>query len=336
LAILTALSVDEAQSFLADYGGGALLSLAAIPAGTVNSSYAVELLARPEEAQQGPPILLRRFLRIYEEQDHVGATAEAELLTSLAAKGVVTPPPLRRRDGTVVGRVAGKPAALFPWCEGQHRCLRRVSVQDAHRVGEALARLHTAGRHVVTKGGRFEPVSLRARLPRIACAKDPMLAAQAVVLAHGLDAWCARRDSSLDRGLIHGDLFRDNVLWDSQGAISALLDFESASLGVLAYDLMVTVLAWCVRDELVPDLARSVVVGYRTVRDLSEAERRGLLAEGCIAALRFTITRITDDALRALETGGPPRPDKDWRRFAMRRERLEAMGESGLRALLDL
>jgi homoserine kinase type II len=214
------------------------------------------------------------------------------------------------------------------------RCLAGVTPEDAHRVGVALAELHVAGRDASALPGRFEPADLMVRLDRLEAAPFPEIAEQAGPLRAQLSLWAERRQTALPHGLVHGDVFRDNVLWDRDGNISALLDFESASVGVLAYDLMVTVLAWSFRDTLVPEIARSMVAGYETVRPLTPAETGGLLAEGCVAALRFTITRLTDAELRAAELGVPPRRDKDWRRFAMRLSVLEELGEEGLGEVL--
>jgi homoserine kinase type II len=123
------------------------------------------------------------------------------------------------------------------------------------------------------------------------------------------------------------------VLWKDDGAIAALLDFESASRGRFVFDLMVTVLAWAFGDGLDAAIARALCDGYRTVRELAEEERAGLLAEGCVAALRFTITRITDYAMKE---GIGPRVLKDWRRFAMRLQTLEELGDTGLRQILGV
>jgi homoserine kinase type II len=202
------------------------------------------------------------------------------------------------------------------------RCQAAVTEADACAVGRALAEVHEAGRAAHRGVSRFAETQLEERLDRIAAAPDPEHAAQAGPLRAALRVWSARRDPALPRGLIHGDLFRDNVLWDGP-RITALLDFESASDGVLAYDLMVTVLAWCYGGALDTGLARALVGGYGEVRAPSPAEARGLLAEGCLAALRFTITRITDYAMR---TGEGPRVIKDWRRFAARFAALEALG----------
>ena len=325
MAVLTAFSLDDARRLFEAYpgaAGDAVSKVDPVFAGTVNSSYAAWVSGE------------RRFVRIYEEQGHDGAVAEAERLGLLAARGVRTPPPIARRDGSFVGDFQGKPVVVFPWRDGQMRCLASVTPRDAGRVGAALAELHAAGRDLDVPPGRFEPKDLLARLELLERAPYPAIAKEAGPLREKLTGWVARRDPSLPRGLVHGDVFRDNVLWGEDGEISALLDFESASSGVLAYDLMVTLLAWSFRDELDVAVARALLAGYQAVRPLGDRERDGLLAEGCVAAIRFTITRLTDAELRAAEAGTTPRRDKDYRRFAMRLAALESMGASGLRGLV--
>jgi homoserine kinase type II len=318
LAVLTSIDEEQARAIGREYGLGELIRFEGIPAGSVNSNFAVELTSG------------RYFFRIYEEQSKSGAVTEAAMLAHLAARGVATPAPLARRDGAYIGELSGKPAALFPWRDGRMRCQRSVTADDARRVGEALARVHAAGDGATLPAGRFRVEDLFARMDAIARAKQPELAAQAEPLRRALAEWSARRDPSLPRGLVHGDLFRDNVLWDARGGIAALLDFESASQGVFAYDVMVTVLAWCVGDALDPALVRAMIRGYESVRPFSTNEKSSLLTEGCVAALRFTTTRITDYAMR--EASGP-RTIKDWRRFKARFDALVALGENGLMAM---
>ncbi|WXB12760.1 homoserine kinase [Pendulispora albinea] len=285
----------------------------------MNTNYRVETSRDPARPY---------FLRIYEEQAIDGARLEAETLLHLASRGVPCTAPILRLDGERIGQLAGKPAALFAWCDGTMRCQASVSVRDAWQVGAALARIHVAGGERWSgRAGRFGPAELRLRLPRIAAASDPTLAAWAEPLGRALDANEARRRKDLPKGLVHGDLFRDNILWDEAGAITTLLDFESAFVGTFAFDLMVTILSWCVGDALRPELARAMVSGYESVRELTLEERDGLYGEACYAALRFSITRITDFAMRANTL-------KDYRRFIMRYQTLEQMGHEGLARIL--
>jgi homoserine kinase type II len=323
MAVLTSIDEADAVSLLSAYGLGPLRVLAGVPAGSVNSNFALEV--------EGTG---RLFLRLYEERDRVGAAREAALLERLALAGVPTPAPLRRTDGQLVSAVRGKAAALFPWREGGMRCQASVTPHDARLVGQALARVHAAGATEELEEGRFRFEDLLQRLDRIERSRDAQLVARVPALRGALRSIHAARDRSLPRGLTHGDLFRDNVLWDAAGDVSALLDFESACADSLAYDLMVTVLSWCVGDELDAGLARAMREGYESIRPLDDAEKRGLHAEASFGALRFTITRITDYALRADAAG--PRVVKDWRRFMMRFDRLQALGREGLAAALGL
>jgi homoserine kinase type II len=317
MAVLTAIEADDARTLLDQYAVAGFQSVEGIPAGSVNSNFAVHLDGK------------RLFLRIYEEQDRAGAEAETAMLERLAGAGLPTPAPLRRTDGAFVSTVRGKAAALFPWRDGTIRCQASVTSEDARRVGEALARVHVAGAGETRDGGRFQLADLLLRLDRIEGSDDLLFAPLVPSLRVSLRAADAARDPGLPRGLTHGDLFRDNVLWKPGGHLAALLDFESACEGTYAYDLMVTILAWCVGDDLDGRLARAMVAGYCGVRPLGEEERRALWAEGAFGALRFTITRITDYAMRTGATG--PRVVKDWRRFMMRFEKLQGLGVDGLR-----
>jgi homoserine kinase type II len=321
VAVLTRIDDEHVRSLLAAYGLGRLRHWEGIAGGSVNSNFAIESGAG------------RVFLRIYEEQDLAGAKKETAMLERLARAGVPTPAPLRRLDSELVSELRGKPAALFPWKEGSMRCQASVTVEDASRVGEALARVHVAGASEEIGEGRFRFEDLMERLVRVEASGDPGFAPLVPALRDSLARVHAARDPGLPHGLIHSDLFRDNVLWN-EARITALLDFESACRGTYAYDLMVLVLSWCVGDDLDERLASALCAGYESVRPLSDAEKRALFVEGSFGALRFTITRITDYAMRTGAAG--PRVVKDWRRFMKRFEKLEALGVEGVRRALGV
>ncbi|MDP9152209.1 MAG: homoserine kinase [Myxococcota bacterium] len=321
VAVLTAISEDEVHRLLAAYGLGNLCTLDGLPGGSVNSNFRVTCASEAGERQV--------FLRLYEERDLAGAGREAAMLRRLAMAGVPTPAPLPRLDGALVSVARGKPAAFLPWCDGGMRCQAAVDVDAARQVGEALARVHLAGRDEECERGRFRFDDLGSRLDRVAESGHPQFAPLVPWLRARLTGAHHARDPQLPSGLVHGDLFRDNVLWHPAGGIAALLDFESACEGTYAYDLMVTTLSWCFGDDLEPRLACAMREGYERVRPLSEAEKRGLHAEAVFAAMRFTITRITDFAMREATPG--PRIVKDWKRFMKRFDTLEEVGSEGLR-----
>jgi Ser/Thr protein kinase RdoA (MazF antagonist) len=198
--------------------------------------------------------------------------------------------------------------------------------------------------------GRFDIPNLEQRLVNIEHAtatQDTATPATAnytreVAQIRELLAHYAARRCALPSGLIHGDLFRDNVLFagvespvpsspalerpsseqvpDVSDRIVALLDFESACHGHFAYDVMVCMLAWCYTSHFEVHKARALLAGYQSVRPLSTLEREQLHVEGALACLRFATTRITDFALR---TPAGAIPQRDYRRFLTRLDELQ-------------
>jgi homoserine kinase type II len=317
MATYTALELAQAREVGAQFGlrVGAVV---AVPAGSVNSNYRLVL--------EDKTLL---FARIYEEQDRTGAEGEARLLDHLAANAVATPRPLPRSDGAgftaMLDTERGPRAmALFPWRDGEILCQARITPEVAEKVGRKLAEVHRAGATFPeARPGRFRVADLKVRLERIATAEERDLAAMAPLLLDRLSRAERARDPDLPHGLIHGDLFRDNVLWQG-GEPVALLDFESACDGSWAYDLMVTALAWCYGSNLDEMLVRAMFRGYASERRPTPAERAALSNEGRIGALRFTITRITDFEMRR---GLGDRVMKDYKRFFARHERLVELGD---------
>jgi len=308
MAAFTTVDAEELDEFLTSHAIAKCNRLQPVEGGSVNSNFSVIC---------GPK---RYFLRLYEEQDDAGAAREQRMVAALVAAGVPTP------IAVATGTLSRKPAAVFPWIDGVHSCQRAVSAGRARAVGEALARVHRS--NAPASESRFDEAALRKRLATIDSNAFPVAR-----LARTLDALTARaRD--LPSGVVHGDLFRDNVLFEAADSdhVVALLDFESASRGAFAYDLAVTALAWCFGDAFDASRARAMIEGYASVRPIEAREKDAFRTEMRMAALRFTITRITDYAMRAHD-GTTERVMKDWRRFLARLDAVESMGDA--RALFD-
>ncbi len=210
------------------------------------------------------------------------------------------------------------------------RTLARAEVRPGHarQVGAALGRLHLASDGFADqRPGRYEPPEIDRRLGALAAvvATRPELHAALATLVPELEALHRERQPDLPRGIIHGDLFIDNVLFDAPPApvsvtgaepLVALLDFEQASWGRFAYDLAVTLLAFAFgRDDFRADVVRALVDGYAGVRAPTAAERAALGPELRFAACRFAVTRITDVHLRRAEGAAP---GKDFNRYLAR------------------
>lgn len=325
MARLTRLDDDDLRALADAFALGAVSAWGEVPAGTINSNYWLEAGGR------------RWFLRVNEGKSEADVRYEAGLVAELAARGVVTPRPVMAADGQPLVARRERWISLFPWVAGSQRALGEVSAGDARAVGAALARLHLAGAGLserFARDGIYTSDHIAGRIAAVAAdpraAAEPELAA-ALAAAREEMAWLAARAgerAGAPRGVIHGDLFRDNVLFAGDGEVAALLDFEQASLGAWVYDLAVCLNAWCWVEDVVPELARALLAGYRAVRTLAPVERALLWVELRAAAVRFTVTRITD-----VHLPGADLPGKDFRRYLARLERWRQIGEPGVRAL---
>jgi homoserine kinase type II len=303
------LSPDDVNQILAAFGHTDYRGHTPIAAGTVNTNLAVDLASG------------RRFLRVNEGKALEDGEREAAIVEHVARRGVPTPAPLRTPAGAPYLAWDGAYVSLFPWLPGRTLGRAAVGPEHARQAGAALARLHEAGADYPDhRPGRYEPDEIQRRFAGVAAlAKtDPHLGEAVAELGPELARLGAARRADLPLGLIHADLFIDNVLYRDGATpeLVALLDFEQAAWGRLAYDLAVSVLAFGFgADDFRADVTAAFLDGYSRVRRPTEAERAGFGAELCFAACRFTVTRITDVYLR--RTQGAP-AGKDFGRYLQR------------------
>jgi homoserine kinase type II len=318
MALLTELTFHAASALAAHFGLD-LRSVEALHAGSVNSNF------RLTDATGTV-----YFARLYEEQDHAGARREHALVAALDDAGVPVVRALCAANGESLADFGGKAFAVFPWVEGEILCQGRVSAEACRQIGAALARVHLSSAHApALPEGRFRIVDLRERLQRVSAAGRSALLPAVAEIDERLTHYEARRARDLQLGICHGDLFRDNVLWQG-GQIRALLDFESACSNNFAYDLMVTALAWCYRAAFELSLVQALFDGYSAVRPLPPAEVAALRVEGAVGCLRFAATRLTDFSLRVPDGATPVR---DYRRFL---DRLRALESGALDPIIAL
>lgn len=315
----TRLDDAELMELAAAFGLGDVREHRSIAAGTINSNYEIQ-------TEHG-----RYFVRVNEGKSEHDVAWEARLVGALAGAGVVTPPPLVALDGRPYAPLRGattKWLSVFPWRDGRHLAADEVTPALADAFGAALAQLHVAGLALPEawqRGSIYDHAHLVTRFERVARVDDPALKRPVAILreelAEATAASAIRRRAT--QGMIHGDLFRDNVLWAGD-AISAILDFEQASGGSLAYDLAVCINDWCWAGAARLDLAAALIAGYQRIRPLTDGDRNALPVELRASAARFTITRITDVYLARVAN-----PEKDFRAFLARVEawRGPALGQ---------
>ncbi len=283
MAVYTEVSDGDLLAFLETYDLGRVRSLKGIAEGVENSNYLLQ-------TEAGSFILTLYEKRVEEEN----LPFFLGLMEHLSAKGITCPQPVKARSGTALGRLSGRPAAIVTFLQGV--CRNRPGARDCAKVGEALAQLHQAAADF--KSSRANSLSLEAwpRLftPVSFCADDvaPGLAAE---IAAELGFLKANWPRDLRRGVIHADLFPDNVLF--LGAeVSGLIDFYFACTDDLAYDLAICLNAWCFEPHGAFNIEKAAALfsAYRSIRPLTAAEVEAMPALARGAALRFALTRLID------------------------------------------
>lgn len=283
MAVYTDVGAEDLEGFLTGYGIGDLLSYKGIAEGVENSNFLLHTTSG------------YFFLTLYEKR-----VAKEDLpfflglMAHLASRGINCPQPVKTNKGEILGTLAGRPAAIIDFLEGVWP--RKPNAAHCAAVGEALAKLHLAGGDFAMSRANALSVSgwrplFEAAAPRADELQPGLRTFLATELDHLEKAW----PNDLPRGVIHADLFPDNVLFLGD-KLSGLIDFYFACNDILAYDVAICLNAWCfeIDHSFNVTKARAFLNAYSKVRPLSDAERAALplLARG--AALRFLLTRLVD------------------------------------------
>ncbi|MFO1037061.1 MAG: homoserine kinase [Geminicoccaceae bacterium] len=283
MAVYTDIGEPDLVALLAAYDLGTLRSFHGIAEGVENSNFALD-------TTEG-----RFILTIYEKRvDPADLPFFLGLMRHLAGKGVPCPLPVAGRDGEVLRQLKGKPAALVSFLDGVWP--RRWNAERCHALGKALAELHLAGADFTIRRPNALSLEGWARL-RDGCRgkADRVEAGLDAEIESELAAMNASWPKDLPAGVIHADLFPDNVFFEGD-RVTGVIDFYFACNDLLAYDLAICLNAWCfeVDGSFNITKGRALLDGYQGLRRLEPAELKALplLARG--SALRFMLTRLYD------------------------------------------
>ena len=283
MAVYTEVADEELDAFIASYGIGALTSCKGIAEGVENSNYLVQTEAG------------RYILTLYEKRVAPDDLPYfLALMEHLAARGIRCPLPVHDKEGRTLRKLAKRPAALITFLDGVS--VRRASIEQCASLGKALGKLHVAGESFAQI--RANSLSLSGWTPlanALGDRADSVISGLAGEIGKELAYLDKAWPRDLPHGVIHADLFPDNVFFLGQ-EVSGLIDFYFACNDMLAYDIAICLNAWCFESDASFNItkARAFLQSYEGVRALSAAELAALptLARG--AALRFLLTRSYD------------------------------------------
>lgn len=279
MSVYTTVTEAELQQWLKRYSLGALIELKGIASGIENTNYFVT-------TSHG-----RYVLTLFEKIRAEDLPYYINLMAHLARHGIPCPSPIANLENGYLNQLNEKPACMVSCLKGAS--LTAPNAEHCAQVGELLANMHLAGKsYPVQMPNPRGPAWWRATAPEVMpklCADD------AVMLKEELRFQGLYRHQDLPRGVIHADLFRDNVLFDGD-TLSGAIDFYYACTDAWLYDLAITVNDWCVTEQGEIDVARmqAMIGAYHAVRPLSALERGAWPVMLRAGALRFWLSRLYD------------------------------------------
>ena len=279
MSVFTTVTADELRHWLKDYAVGKLVDLQGIQAGIENTNYFVTTTSG------------RYVLTLFEKLTAEELPFYLNLMAHLAERGVPSAHPVANRDGSYLGALNGKPAALVARLEGSD--VSAPTAAQCAAVGRVLARLHLAGQSYATKmdnprGPKWWKAALTDILPFVS-------ADESALLKEEVRFQSLYRFSDLPRGAIHADLFRDNVLFAGD-KVAGVIDFYFACTDALLYDIAIAVNDWCITADGGMDASRTraFVDAYGEVRPFTPIERGAWPVMLRAGALRFWVSRLYD------------------------------------------
>ena len=283
MSVYTTLNQHDLENFLNTYDVGRLDDFEGISEGIENTNYFVDTLLDNKR--------LSFVLTVFESVGFDDLPYFLELMAHLAEHDIPCAHPIASRNKRYLQTLKAKPAALVQRLPG--RSLISPTTEHCRQVGIVLAQLHLAGlefsmQRENPRGATWNEDTAK-RLTGKLSHDDHTLLENELIYQRQFDS------CHLPGGVIHADLFRDNVLF-TDNKLTGVIDFYYACSGPFLYDIAITANDWCITDNSAFDqsLLNSLLEGYQTQRPITDEEKplwQPMLRAG---ALRFWLSRLQD------------------------------------------
>jgi len=286
MAVYTKLSEEQLKDFFLKYNLGKLLNYKEIREGIENTNYFIN-------AEKG-----KFILTLYEKRvDEKDLPFFIGLMKNLFDKNFPSPQPIINKNGNYISEISGKKAAIVSFLEGNSK--KVLNPENCYQVG-----MNTAKLHLITKnlsGKRQNKLSIDSwRKIYNKVKKDCSKIHQNLpdIIEKNLDIIEKKWPKNIPSGIIHADLFPDNIFFKGN-ELSGIIDYYFSCNDYYAFEIAICLNALCFegRSENLSfnvTKAKKFIDGYSSLRRLSEEEKESLkiLCQG--AAIRFLLTRVFD------------------------------------------
>ena len=281
MGVFTHISKENLNTFLEDYSLKEIHSFEGINEGIQNTNYKIKIDAKDF------------ILTIYENINSIDdLDFFLSLMNYLSSKGIKCPIPIKNSKSNYVGEIKSKPAALLTFLDGKSTL--NIKKNHTFEIGKVLAEMHLNTKDFPLKktndlsvdGWEKLLIKNKNKIDKFEKNLYKKIEDKIIIIRK---KW----PKDLPSGVIHADLFPDNVLF-KDGKVSGLIDFYFSCTDYFTYDLCICINAWCFnyKNEFQIDLFQNLLKGYQSIRKLEEEEINAIPLLCHASSLRFLLTRI--------------------------------------------
>jgi homoserine kinase type II len=277
MAVYTSINSSDLSGWFKKFNFKDFIDFKGISSGVTNSNYVIFM---PHS---------KFILTLFEHITIEELPFYSDLMTYLAQENFLCPKPIENNSGQALGLLKDKPALMVSFLEGKEIAIR--DSKSCYLVGEYLAKLHLTTNNFPQSNKNTRGLSwmsdMYLNLKEYLSLEDQKIIELEINYHEKIDK------TELPEGIIHGDLFRDNVLFLND-KVSGFIDFYYACNEKFIYDIAIAINDWCIYDDgkINKLLYLEFIKGYQSEKKLTDNENEYFNSALRLAALRFWLSRL--------------------------------------------
>ena len=278
MSVYTSVNIKELKIWLQDYAFDDLTDYQGIKSGITNTNY---FLMTAHD---------RFVLTLFEKNTIEDLPYFVDLMSHLATHSFLCPKPILKKNGTALSILKNKPALIVTCLKGKE--ITNHEVNNCKAVGKSLAELHVKSANFVAQHQNTRDLSWIKKTAETLFNELPQ--DESKLLREEI-LYQEKQNYKLPKSTIHGDLFKDNVLFLND-EVSGFIDFYYACTDYLILDVAIAVNDWCVNSDGSFDESRlnAFLDAYKKIRSFNDNEDRAWNDVLRLASLRFWVSRLND------------------------------------------